>query len=630
MVRPSRLRAEQALVVSIIGLSPLAAAAQVVRDSGAALSPAFATSGSVTTEAARGAQGAFEKFRFDSLPGPARGSCFALPRGDCYWANAEPPPAALASMRDQREQFLRVLDTLAVNLPADRWAVEQRVRYLNEAGRPDSALAAARACRVSGWACDVLLGFALHELDRYVSADSAYGRALAKMSPKDRCNWRSVDLLIDDELNSQYAQFPCGDSRRDAFEDRAWYYARTLYSLPGNDSRTEHYARKAMDMMLHDAPDVQTDSALRPNFIVSERVFDVYLRLGWPRAWAKSRLSFGVPGLRVAGVAGSGTSWQLIPDFSRPAYRYVPLAVALNNPAMSDSADWTVKLPPSPSGSRGYRVTRNGEVIAEVDAVPPPPPVGRYAPPYAKSLTPLEHQKAMFKRGDSALVVMAYDSRVTKELAAGKLTAALVVIPNENPADYTRIVRDAPETGVLMVKAPWGPLLMSAEVYAPDKSAVARARYGISPPVAVGARVALSDLLFFNPSGALPISVETAAARALPTERVMANEKLGVYWESYGTDPAGEKMKVSLTVVREVIEAGLLQRMTKSFKLVREATPVVVSMEDLSAMGKTVTPRAIELDISTLKKGSYMVQLEIEVAGQYTIHAEHRIEVIGP
>ena len=254
-------------------------------------------SASVTLEAAKLAQGDFEKVRFDSLPGLAsHGSCAERSLTSCYWADTNPPPPRTepASTRDRREQLLRILDTLAVTMPGDRWAVEQRVRYLEEAGRPDSALAAARACRVSGWACDVLLGFALHELGRYVSADSAYDRALAKMSAKDRCGWRNVDLLIDDDLNSQYAQFACGDSRRDAFEDRVWHYARTLYSLPGNDSRTEHYARKTMDMMLHDAPDVQADTALRPNFVMSPRVWDMYLQLGWPRGWAKSRLDVGL------------------------------------------------------------------------------------------------------------------------------------------------------------------------------------------------------------------------------------------------------------------------------------------------------------------------------------------------
>jgi hypothetical protein len=181
-----------------------------------------------------------------------------------------------------------------------------------------------------------------------------------------------------------------------------------------------------------------------------------------------------------------------------------------------------------------------------------------------------------------------------------------------------------------MVKASWGPLLMSAEVAAPERHAVARARYGVRLPYAVGTRVTLSDLLFYKPYGTFPSTVEEAAPHAVPTERLRADEKLGVYWESYGTDPAGEKMNVSLTVVKEVEEAGFLRRKAEALKLVRQATPVSVSVDDMSARGASVSPRAIELDISTLKKGSYIVQLEITVAGQYTVRADHRIEIIAP
>jgi hypothetical protein len=183
---------------------------------------------------------------------------------------------------------------------------------------------------------------------------------------------------------------------------------------------------------------------------------------------------------------------------------------------------------------------------------------------------------------------------------------------------------------VLMARAPWGPLLMSAEVYAPEKLAVARARYGVNPPFAIGTRVTLSDLLFYKPYGTFPGSVDEAAPHAVPTERLRADEKLGVYWESYGTDPAGEKLGVSLTVVKEAEESGFMRRMGKALKLVREATPVTVSVSDMSARGSSVSPRALELDMSTLRKGSYIVQLEISVAGQYVIRADHRIEVIGP
>jgi hypothetical protein len=183
---------------------------------------------------------------------------------------------------------------------------------------------------------------------------------------------------------------------------------------------------------------------------------------------------------------------------------------------------------------------------------------------------------------------------------------------------------------VFTVKAPWGPLLMSAEVAAPDRRAVARARYGLAPPLAIGERVTLSDLLFYKPYGSFPTSVEEAAPHAVPTERLRADEKLGVYWESYGTDPAGEKMSVSLTVLKEVGESGFLRRQARALSLARERTPVVVTVQDQSARGKNVSTRALEVDISTLRKGSYIVELEIAVAGQFVARADHRIEIIAP
>ncbi|MGH7653450.1 MAG: hypothetical protein ACREN6_02190 [Gemmatimonadaceae bacterium] len=583
------------LAALILAFAPPAVHAQILRDPGSVASAPTDVNSAVDVNVARRAQADFERFRLENLPSANSGrptKCDEQVGNVCYWYNDKgpPPPREPPVIRQHEDQLIAILDTAAMHAPDDRWAVEQRVRYLAESARYDSAYAAAKECKVGGWWCDVLKGFSLHLLGRYAAADSVYSHALGQMLPSERCDWRNIDMLIDDDTRQQYHRFSCGDPKREAFENRAWFFARTLYSLDGNDSRTEHYARKTMEMMLRDAPGVTvTDS--------QEDDLELMLRFGWPRAWGVSvtggyrsgGFTMGLPnpyGGRQTRVVREVTSYE-----PTPAYRYVPPGFVLNDPAMSDSSNWRLQLPP---------------VIA------------RYAPPYALSLTPLEHQKAMFRRGDTALVVLAYDARVTKQLAGGKLTAALVVTPSDKPTDYGKIVHDAPETGVLMAKAPWGPLLMSAEVYAPEKRAVARARYGVSPPFAVGTRVTLSDLLFYKPYGAFPTSLDQAAPHAVPTERLMANEKLGVYWEAYGTDPNGEKMKVSLTVVRDVEQHK------------GEATPVVVGVEDLSARGVTTSPRALELDISTLKKGSYIVELEIEVAGQYTVRAEHPIEIIGP
>jgi hypothetical protein len=63
--------------------------------------------------------------------------------------------------------------------------------------------------------------------------------------------------------------------------------------------------------------------------------------------------------------------------------------------------------------------------------------------------------------------------------------------------------------------------------------------------------------------------------------------------------------------------------------LAREATPVKLIVEEPAARGTSTTARGVELDITTLAPGAYVVQLEVAVAGQYVIRAERRMAVAG-
>lgn len=469
-----------------------------------------------------------------------------------------------------------------------------------------------------------------------------------------------------------YRATRCGDKERDAWAARTWSLARTMYSRPGNDSRTEYFARMTMVQMISDGA-----GPYQKGFNEDER--ETLLRFGWPRTWAAEFvLPFSValadtnsiiptsPGSTI-GVKGKGKGGtpmgsyppgtkipssmppltrppdipkgplpgnacgapDALPQLPRlpgveikprdddgisivgmealPAYRYIPAGYVLNDPFRADSTVWWQQLPP---------------VFA------------RYAPAYAKSLVSLEHQQAVFKRGDSAIVVMAYETRGNPAVAGAKLRAGLTVTQAGSvPRDYTSVIESAPASGVLTVHAPWGPLVMSAELAAPERRALARARYGVGPIPGPATRVMLSDLMFYQASGGFPASVEEMAQHALPTERVHAKEKLGVYWEAYGTDPAGEKVHVSVIVLRESTtgseQGGLFGRIGRAFGGNRDATPVSISVDDVSARGVRTSTRALSLDISTLSKGSYVVQVEITVAGQPTLHAERRIEVVG-
>jgi hypothetical protein len=548
--------------------------------------PPLAADTTTPEGAARAAQRRFELLRRGNLPNAHSGrpgNCDEQVGRWCYWYDEKAPKAIeLPIVKGARDSLVRVLDSLGRVAPANQWIAGQRVRYLAESQRYDDALAAARECRASGWWCDALVAFSQHLRGEYAAADSGFRDVQSQMGERERCQWRDLSLLIDDDTRQPYRRLPCG-AEREAFEDRVWWYSRTLYGLRGNDSRTEWNARQLMVRLYQDAP-----GAYQFGFDEDER--ELLLRFGWPRYWAKGP---GDP---------RGGGFSIVSDEASPAYRYIPAGNVLNDPALSDSAHWRLHRPPV---------------------------IGRYAPPYAKSLVPLEHQQAMFRRGDSAVLVMAYDvSGIPALRDASRRRAAMLVTPGDAPAPRLTSRARAAVADTMSVSGLWGPMLFSGEVWAPDSATVARARYGVHPPFAVDARVTVSDLLFFKPDGPSPTTLVEALARALPTERVRASAPLGVYWETYGANPEGEAIKLTVTVVQEVEESGRFLRRNQQLRLVRQATPVSVTVNDMTARGQTTSPRAVKLDISTLKKGAYIVQLEIEVAGQYPLRADHRIEIV--
>jgi hypothetical protein len=221
------------LGLGLVAFAAAPACAQILRDPGAVGSLPSDPSSPVGVVSVRRAQSDFERMHLDSLP-RARGGrpaqCDEQVGNVCYWYDEKgpPPPLEPVSIKRLRDDLISMLDTAAIHAPSERWAVEQRVRYLADAGRLDSAYAAAKECKVGGWWCDILRGFTLHLLGRYAAADSAYTHALGQMLPRDRCDWRSIELLIDDDARQQYRRFSCDDPQREAFENRAWFFARTL------------------------------------------------------------------------------------------------------------------------------------------------------------------------------------------------------------------------------------------------------------------------------------------------------------------------------------------------------------------------------------------------------------------
>lgn len=539
----------------------------------------------------------FEGFRRENLPsmsfgrGPS-GACDERVGRFCYWYDERqaPAPPEPASIRQARDRLVALLDSSAREYPAERWTAGQLVRYLTESGRNAEAVAAADRCESEGWWCPALRGFALHAAARYSAADSAWSRALAAMEGGERCEWRDIKLLLDDDLLKDYRGFDC--ARRELFEQRVWWLSRPMLSSPGNDARSEFLSRQLYAKFLEHAPSVY---AL--GFDADEQ--ELLLRYGWPRAWTSQNAS-----------APGGRSQKVITGHEpAPAPPMLPMAATVNNPALSDSIGWRGK------GLPGVRA--------------------RYAPEYARRLLPLPHQSAVFRRGDSALVVVAYD--VSGEAAldsAGsatadgdRLTAALVLTKGEE-ADATVVRLPNPGVrGTMTARTSWGPMLMSAEVAANSRKVLSRARYGMRATDTPGSRVSISDLLLFEPYDGMPATLDDVIPHARASLIVPPGSRVGLYWETYNTNPTGEGIQVSITVAPEQKDGSWMRRGLTALRLVREAQPITVGLSDVSARGLAYTPRAVVVDLATLKAGRYMMELEITAEGTIPVRAERVLTV---
>ncbi|MBK6489249.1 MAG: hypothetical protein IPF98_20900 [Gemmatimonadetes bacterium] len=557
----------------------------------------------VTPEAAaplvgvlRDKQARFEAIRRTNLPrlnlrGGGAGRCDEQVGRFCYWYDERDPgaPEEPSTIAEARNTLVSMLDSAYAEFPDDRWTSGQLVRYMTESGRTSDAVRAADRCQVGGWWCPALQGFALHEAGRFASADSAWDRALALMNEAQRCEWRDLKLVLDFQLLRDYRESDC--ARRETLERRVWWLAQPMLSLQGNDARSEFLSRRLYTVFVEDAPSVYA-----MGFDDDER--ELLLRYGWPRAWSQHEVY----------VQGRGSQRVITGHEPSPAPPMLPVAATVRNPALSDSLGWRGK------GLPGVRA--------------------RYAPEVARRLLPLMHQSAIFRRGDSAMVVMAYDARGDKALAAaaesGELTAALVLTKGEE-ADATIVRLPTPGVqGTITARTSWGPMLMSAEVATRKAKTLARARYGMRASDSPGSRVSISDLLLFEPYDGMPRTLEDVLPHASASQVMREGSKVGIYWETYNTNPGGEGIQVAITVAPEEQESGgWLQRGLTALKLVREAQPVSVGLSDVSTRGLGYTPRAVVVDLATLKPGRYLMQLEITAEGTIPVRGERVLMVRG-
>jgi hypothetical protein len=546
------------LVIASAAWAPLPAQDRMPRDAIVA-----------TRAAARTAQREFESLRRARLPVTYGGTpeCQVTIGRICYWDdNGDPPlPPEPERISEEREELLQTLTAAAERAPSDDWIAGQRVRYLIEAGRPREAAETAHACRGTAWWCAALRGLALHRGGDDVTSNAAFDTALAELPEHERCRWTDLSSWLSGKAASHYRRLDCAE--RESMDERIWWLAQPLAIHPGRDVRAELLSRRTMVELLRDAA---TPYTMR----WSDDLATVLLRYGWPTSWARSDDGRSY----LLGTADR----SLIGHEPTPSFLVVPSEHAIADPTVAREEDWTLTARSAPM---------------------------RYAPAYVTAIVPLAHQLARFRRGDSTLVVAAYDVGTDSAWRAHALQAALVLASSPDRVESERIHAGADTHGVLSAVVPSRPLLLSLELFAPDARRAARARYGLAP---LAPSSVLSDILLLAPD-ATPRPAEGRLDEILPSARgtatVTAGDTVGLYWECYVAPTPAEPLSVSLRVVPT--KDGWLHGLATALHLAGKRTPISLRWSDAGRPDRSAG-RSLELGLRDLPPGHYLIELDVQ------------------
>ena len=207
------------------------------------------------------------------------------------------------------------------------------------------------------------------------------------MPGDERDRWTDLAPILD--AGSRRVWTRLGPGGREAFAGRLWWVADPLWSVPGNERRSEHLARHAWDRM-------QDDAASAYDVAWGADLSELLVRYGWPVGWERARGDLG--------RLGAGGRAGIVARDPLGAMRFVPTLAAIADPAVSGPADWPLD---------------------------DPAPRATYAPAYAHRFLILEPQIAAFRRGTGAVLAVGWSLPPDSVRGAGGVAAA--VLASEGP-----------------------------------------------------------------------------------------------------------------------------------------------------------------------------------------------------
>lgn len=243
-----------------------------------------------------------------------------------------------------------------------------------------------------------------------------------------------------------------------------------------------------------------------------------------------------------------------------------------------------------------------------------------YAHPGAGPVVALSAQFARFVRGDSLLIIAAWDARNDTLLRDGA-RAALAL---SREAGRTRYVTGADSTashGLLRLRVPRGDYVASLELFAPPRGA-ARARLGLRD---LAAQPAISDILVLE-AGETARTLDAALGSVRPHTRLREDEhRVTLYWEIYGVDVSSEA-RMNMTIDR--VRASRARRLAEVLRVAERPQPIAMQWET-DAPATQRAAGSVTVDLSDRTPGTWRITIEVTDAAGRTAVATRDLTVGG-
>jgi hypothetical protein len=527
--------------------------------------------------------------------------------------------SARRDIHEGRAQLIAILQTLHKQSPRDVFIVGQLVRFAVDAKRFGDAASAADACEADRAWCTALAGYVLASQKRLAEADSVFELVTGLTSASARCDWNDISALLSTRERATYLAMDC--EARDRLSSRYWWLARpTMRNIPGaNERRAEHFRRKVLGL-LHASMPLDEMHDLRVSH-GGDAVVEMLMRYGWPTitAWTGDSVDNDHDGYlyahRVPQVRPYTTA-----EYSPGRVRFGTLLETVLDPFHADTLSWELR-----------------------------PPLGKAEGKLGNVWRPFEHMKvsafgveqlpagqtALFRRADSIRILAAIDLDRTKKRESRRSKAATLFVsdgPNSVVAVAESRLLDSDRyefVGAISTR----PVVVSIESSpSPTDSTLARTRFGLIPPSLIDtadvSKVSISSPVFFDASQSVdsPKNLVSLARVMLGKTAVPHGGKVGIFWETYGI-ARSDLVNYSVRISR-MESVGLLQKLGAFLRVVdlptsrisidwREIEPNrSVSDVDSNRVKASIATGSVVLDVATLSRGNYMIEISADVAHQ--------------